>query len=82
MIQKLSAGADKSVVAEFEDAYFWVNFARTTMTAVAALVFVEGYYDYLAGLVPFVGARAYEIALYHNLSEWYHSLKREEKLIN
>ena len=78
MVTKLAGGASKSVVGTFVEEYGWIVFVESILTVALCLIYVQ---NYAFVLVPLIGARAYEIALYHNLCEWYHSLKEDDDAV-
>ena len=78
MVTKLAGGASKTAVGTFEEEYGWIVFVKSILTVPLCLVYAH---NYAFAVVPLIGARAYEIAMYHNLCEWYQSLKEDDDAV-
>ena len=78
MATKLAGGASKSVVGTFEEEYGLIVFVKSALTAALYLYFNTYYSLPQFAAVPLICSGAYEIAMYHNLYEWYHSLKEDD----
>ena len=76
MILQLQAGGDKSIVSTFEDRYFWAILLRFVITALLAYPIKKvGPLNPPVLTAIFVIERVAELVMYHDLNEWYGTLK-------